>query len=288
MKKLVVFCLLCLLLANCRLQSQPNTWDWVQDSLIEITYHLPEAVPGQTYNVSVYLSCDTGKTFTKTPLTLVAGDVGKGIRPGKNKKIIWKVLVEIPDLRVGILIFDVRTVAEVRDDKTETIREKKQKHLFIGYKGSFTFNSFTAPIGFTIGFLGNPGLYLAGRLNPNYFMKSSYEIENGMCTTSGWILYEPDDYKIKRFSMIFGILPQIGKKLYINAGLGFTQYQYLTQILQDNTNAKEWAKDLDESFASYELEVGLLYQPGKIFIGAGVSNYNKDCADITISLGVVF
>jgi len=286
MKKIFVLFLLCLFWANSRLLSQPTTWIQ-KDSVIEITYHFKGIKHGQTYHVSVYASRDGGKIFTENPLALVTGDVGKGIKPGTNKKILWEVYKEMPDLE-GIIVFDVRPVAEVIDDKAETIKEKKQKHFFIGYKGSVTFKSFTAPIGITAGFLGKPGLYLSGRLNPNYFITSPYEIENKVPTSSGWIAPNPDDYKIKRFSVIIGIQPQVGKRLHILMGIGFTQYQLITQILQDNTNNTAWAKNLDESFTSYELEVGLLYQINNLFIGAGIANYKKKYADFTISVGVVF
>jgi hypothetical protein len=286
MKKIFVLFLLCLLLANSRLLSQPTTWIQ-RDSVIEITYHFKGIKPGQTYHVSVYASRDGGKTYIENPLALVTGDVGKGIRPGTNKKILWEVYKEIPDLE-GIIVFDVRPVAEISDEKVKVIRDKTQKRFFIGYKGSFSFKSVTAPIGITAGFLGKPGIYLSGRLNPNYFIPSPYEIENGDPTSSGWIVPNPDDYKIKRFSVIIGIQPQVSKRLHIMTGIGFTQYHHIAQLLQDNTNKTGWAKDLDKSFTSYELEVGLMYQIGKMYIGAGITNYNKKYADITISTGVVF
>ena len=285
MKKIFVLFFPCLLLAYSRLQSQPTTWIQ-KDSVIEITYHFTGAKPGQTYFVSVHVSRDGGKTFTEKPLALVTGDVGKGIKPGTNKKIIWEVYKEMPDLN-GLIVFDVRPVAEVSDAKAEVIKEKTQKHFFIGYKGSFTFKSFTAPIGITIGFLGKPGFYFSTRLNSNYFKSSPYEIINGN-PPSGWIFAGNDEEEIKRLSVTAGILKQLKTRMHIYAGIGFTQYQKIVQILQDTTEEIAWAKMTDESFNSYEIELGLLFQLKNIFLAGGITNYNKKYADITFSAGVVF
>ncbi len=55
--------------------------------------------------ILLYLSHDGGKTFSK-PLEKVSGDVGKGVAAG-NKRIVWNVLEELPELVGDNVVFMV-------------------------------------------------------------------------------------------------------------------------------------------------------------------------------------
>lgn len=65
-----------------------------------------------TYFIEVYCSEDGGKTYGPA-LKAVTGDVGPGIRPGKNKTIRWDVLSDKDEL-TGQIIFDVVATEEKR------------------------------------------------------------------------------------------------------------------------------------------------------------------------------
>ncbi|MBM3172066.1 MAG: formylglycine-generating enzyme family protein [Bacteroidetes bacterium] len=69
---------------------------------VVVEYVLQASEPQE---IAVYLSTDGGKTFSK-PLEKVSGDVGKGIAPG-NKRIVWNVLEELPELVGDNLVFMV-------------------------------------------------------------------------------------------------------------------------------------------------------------------------------------
>ncbi len=54
--------------------------------IIHIYYDLNAT--GGKFNVKLDLSTDGGKTFTIVPKS-VSGDIGKGVKPGENKHIVW-------------------------------------------------------------------------------------------------------------------------------------------------------------------------------------------------------
>ncbi len=77
-----------------------------QGDKVSITYDL-DGDASKRYLISIALSFDRGKTF---PLTLehLSGDVGKGIRPGSPKAIVWNLGEQFPfGLKGGDFVFSV-------------------------------------------------------------------------------------------------------------------------------------------------------------------------------------
>lgn len=265
--KRILLLLLILHFAFPQLYSQQVTWV-LKDSLIEITYNLPGTKPDQTFNVSVYVSRDGGTTYSENPLSLVTGDVGKGVKAGTNKKILWNVFKEMPDFG-GIIVFDVRP--EV----------KAPKRFYLGYKGSIT-----APLGFVAGFSGNTGFYFSSRLNTNLFINTTKEFNGTL--PGGWGYIEESN-KFQRFSLTAGIQQQLSKKVHFYAGIGYTTYNSIWQIKEnDYPENTEWAKDTEASFSSMEIEGGLFFQFDKVFLSGGISWYNKKYTDFIFAIGYVF
>tara|TARA_B100000963_G_C22527038_1_gene625811 strand:- start:448 stop:852 length:405 start_codon:yes stop_codon:yes gene_type:complete len=87
------------------------------DKKIEIYYDLENSWHKNGI-VQLFYSVDNGKTF-KGPLKKVSGSVGGNQYDGYDKKIIWDVLNEIPEL-TGIVTFKVK----YRDRKKFTIEPK--------------------------------------------------------------------------------------------------------------------------------------------------------------------
>lgn len=83
-------------------QSVKNIEAVVLDDIIVVTYDL-NGDEADLFNVNLYSSKDN----FKTPLTLVTGDVGQNINPGKKKRIEWLAKNELGDFE-GSLIFEVR------------------------------------------------------------------------------------------------------------------------------------------------------------------------------------
>jgi hypothetical protein len=65
------------------------------DETISVYYDL-DGMMEKSYNVSITLSDDFGNTFKVKPKA-ITGDVGKNIKPGKDKTIIWYVKEDFPD-----------------------------------------------------------------------------------------------------------------------------------------------------------------------------------------------
>ena len=58
------------------------------------------------YEVSLRLSDDGGRTFSTVPKSL-SGAVGKGVKPGRDKRIVWDVLRDRPRLEGSDFVFQV-------------------------------------------------------------------------------------------------------------------------------------------------------------------------------------
>ena len=62
------------------------------------------------YKVTVRGSSDGGFTY-KLPMKSVSGDIGKKVRPGSGKKIIWKALKDAGELEGDEFVFEVEAVS---------------------------------------------------------------------------------------------------------------------------------------------------------------------------------
>ncbi|MFQ6042958.1 MAG: formylglycine-generating enzyme family protein [Candidatus Poribacteria bacterium] len=75
--------------SNVHVEQRPGTEEAI------ITYDVDDA-DGDTLTISVQISDDGGRTFT-VPAKTFSGDIGAGIRPGKNKRIIWDAGKDLTD-----------------------------------------------------------------------------------------------------------------------------------------------------------------------------------------------
>jgi len=78
----------------------------IQGQKILVSYDL--AGEG-TYEVTLNLYRDGGRTLAERPRS-VSGDIGKDIRPGKGKRIVWDVLKDMESLEGEGFVFEVRAV----------------------------------------------------------------------------------------------------------------------------------------------------------------------------------
>jgi uncharacterized protein (TIGR02145 family) len=78
-----------------------------EGKMINIYYDL---IGGGTYDVKVFCSKDGGKTWGN-PLTQITGAIGKDMKAGYGKKIVWDVLAEREKLQ-GDIKFKVEAMSE--------------------------------------------------------------------------------------------------------------------------------------------------------------------------------
>ena len=91
------------------------------DNDVHIYYDL--SGDSEKYNVTVRGSSDGGITY-KLPMKTVSGDVGKKVRPGSNKKIIWKALKDAGQLEGDEFVFEVEAVSGPGKEFTNSIGMK--------------------------------------------------------------------------------------------------------------------------------------------------------------------
>jgi len=100
--------------SNVHAEQRPGTEQAV------ITFDLDDP-DGDTLTISVQISDDGGNTFT-VPAKTFSGDIGKGIRPGRNKRIVWdagKDLTELYDMdfRAKVTADDGKQTDEITWEK---------------------------------------------------------------------------------------------------------------------------------------------------------------------------
>jgi formylglycine-generating enzyme required for sulfatase activity len=103
----------------------------------DITYDVDDA-DGDTLTISVQISDDGGQTFT-VPAKTFSGDIGAGIRPGKNKRIVWdagKDLTEFYDMD-----FRAKVIADDGKKSDEIIWEKDGAKMRLIPAGKFSMGS---------------------------------------------------------------------------------------------------------------------------------------------------
>ncbi|WP_148230031.1 hypothetical protein [Marivirga tractuosa] len=91
-----------LLAQSAHAQSVKNVEAKVLDDIIVVTYDLNGNLE-EEFTVNLYSSKDN----FETPLTLVTGDVGLNVKPGKGKRIEWLSKSELGEFK-GNLIFELR------------------------------------------------------------------------------------------------------------------------------------------------------------------------------------
>jgi uncharacterized membrane-anchored protein YitT (DUF2179 family) len=65
------------------------------DNKVWIFYDL-QGEKKTTYQIQLLASTNGGKTYTISP-TNVTGDIGRDVKAGKNKEIIWHIMEDYPD-----------------------------------------------------------------------------------------------------------------------------------------------------------------------------------------------
>ena len=58
------------------------------------------------YKVSLRLSDDRGLTFSDVPKSL-SGAVGRGVKPGRNREVVWDALRDVRSLEGNDFVFEV-------------------------------------------------------------------------------------------------------------------------------------------------------------------------------------
>lgn len=104
------------------------------DSLI-ITYDLNSSSPSQLFNITLFSSHNN----YQNPITMVSGDVGNSINPGKQKTVNWNVTKELPpefNDEISIKIkAAIAITAKYKLNPLQNTSFKRGKQLNISWEG---------------------------------------------------------------------------------------------------------------------------------------------------------
>lgn len=231
---------------------------------IAITYDLSE-----TTDISLYITQDGGKTKTPIPLKFISGDVGRRIKPGVQKKILWRVLDQYPNqgFQGENISFIVKGSPRMSFFAT----------LNAGYSLDPGFNA-----GFMAGQLGTIGWYVKGMTTLSFPQSAEYE-----CDENGYIDYIMPAYSgqasVFKAYGVAGIAFRLSDPLYVNVGAG-----YGARIYEWELTSGQWVKNLPGSYGGFALDAGVIGRLGSVVLSAGVTLLLKGNVDICLGVGYVF
>ncbi len=105
-RKFLLINIIILISLSCLSQQLVNVWFNQNEKKEHIYNNIIEAKASQIFDVEVLFSRDNEKSWSGS-IKSVTGDVGKVIKPGKNKKITWDVLQDLERLVSEDVVFKV-------------------------------------------------------------------------------------------------------------------------------------------------------------------------------------
>ncbi|MCK5137224.1 MAG: hypothetical protein KAR19_15675 [Bacteroidales bacterium] len=225
---------------------------------IKISYRIGGSTESQLYNVVLTCSMDGGQRFEPQS---VIGDVGQNIRGGKSfYTVIWDVFEDIEEVGNGEFFVRIKLISDASTPFTSPRNQPRQRvvpietkeasssfrpgkktgstsqtetfhqKLFIAYNGS-VYN----PYGFSVGTIGNWGLYGSLRLGNYNEYKELFEgsvtagitkflIAKEKFRLHGYAGGGKGDF-LDEFAMEAGVIGVVMNRL--NLSLGFT---YITNV----------------------------------------------------------
>ena len=230
---------------------------------IAVTYDLNEMA-----DVSLYITQDGGKTKTLIPQVYLAGDVGKKVIPGVEKKMLWHVLEQYPNQNFQ------------GENMSFIVKGKPSLRFFsmlnVGYSLDSGFN-----IGATVGQLGLVGWYVRGMTTFSAPKKSEFS-----CNKDGYVddilpAYSGKANKFKA-SGVAGITVRMVAPIYLYAGAG-----YGARVLDWETTDGRWIKNTLGSYSGVAIDAGLMTKVKSIALSAGVTMVRRSI-DLNVGIGYVF
>lgn len=283
MKKSLILYILLFLLSSYNLLSQEidNVRASVEGTTIEIRYDIINARINHIFNIEVYYSIDNGNSFIG-PLRHVTGDVGDDITAGDNKKIIWDVFKEVDELNEHV-IFEVRA---------EVIEREIKRPYYLGLT-----TNLNAPIGLSVGQLGEFSWFATFRVHPGYFNQptTTYECNDDQVLNyneTGYYEFSKDRVR-SRIAVLAGVNYQFNQFLYFYGGLGYGSKDLYWHIdkysySDHSKTGEEYVKHADYSFSGVEAEFGCLYNYYRVVFTGSVSTLNFKRFDLNVGAGILF
>lgn len=230
---------------------------------IAVTYKLDEIA-----DVSLYWTQDEGKTKTLIPQSFLFGDAGKKVKPGQEKKILWRVLDQFPNQD-----YDAKHISFIVNGKPSML-------FFAMLNAGYSLDS-GVNAGVTFGQLGFIGWYAKFMTTFSAPKSADYECDENGYVNGTLPAYSGNASRSKVYG-VAGITVRLGAPIYLNAGVGYGTRNYAWE-----TNDGKWVKNVPGSYSSVAIDAGIMGKLNKIALSAGVTLV-KGKLDICIGVGYVF
>ena len=230
---------------------------------IAVTYDLSEMA-----SISLYLTQDGGKTKTLIPQAYLSGDAGNRVSPGKEKKILWRVLDQYPNqnFQGENLSFIVKGTPSMRFVAM----------LNAGYSLDSGFNA-----GVTVGQLGFIGWYVKGMTTFSAPKNSEFTCDENGYVDGTLPAYSGKANTFKAYG-VAGVNVRLGIPLYLCAGVG-----YGTRVYDWQTTDGNWVMNLPGSYSGVAIDAGLMARIECIALSAGATLIGGT-VDFSLGVGYVF
>ena len=291
MKRYILFIFLLLLAPLAMAQKRPVLGDPSASQFgsdIQVDYSI-QMEADMVCIVAVYISCDGGRHFQKTPLRQVEGDVGI-VRGTGNKTLIWHVLKEESALTGEDLVFKVNVERFWKEDGrtapphplTKEPKIKKEKKPVkkaivaapsVGFIPGLSYGLMAGWPGTQVGFYG--------KFRSNFVSTgASYECTRDGKAGSDYI-WTTGKSQVSNLAVTAGIMLPVSSFFYPYAGVGFVK----RDLAWEDSQGK-WARVKDASVSGIGLEAGVILRLGIYGFHAGINtgNFKYIGADAGIAL----
>lgn len=252
-----------MLSAICQAQSITNVDANQEGKSIAVTYDLNEMA-----DISLYVTQDGGRTKTLIPQAYLAGDAGKKVTPGSEKKILWRVLDQYPNQNFQ------------GENMSFIVKGKPSMRFFAMLNAGYSLDS-GFNMGASVGQLGFIGWYVKGMTTFAAPQNSEFECDENGYVDGSLPAYSGNASKFKAYG-IAGITVRMGIPVYLNAGVG-----YGARVYEWETTDGRWVKNLPGSYSGLAIDAGLMTKVKNIVISAGSTLVGGN-VDINVGVGYVF
>ena len=217
----------------------------------------------------------------KMPINAISGDVGKKVKEGKNRKIIWNVLEDVG------MTFNAENVVF-------TVKATSTWNTFIIAEGAMSFAPMQGSGGVMIGRVARWGYYAKFRSSfmfaseNGYFDKdgahlngygniSSYDLQSVLTSTKRNMELVAD------LGMMFNMSRNTKYPVCLYLGGGFGMRKQMWEINNNN-----WVRYAPTSHIGFSGDFGILASLKGFIIEAGVNTINFQYLEVQFGLGYMF
>lgn len=218
-------------------------------------------------------------------LKAISGDVGKGVKAGANRKIVWRPLDEYESFKAQ----NVRFKVEAQSLYDYYVQNAKIKTLLLGQVGYSVAPQLS--YGLTVGQMYKGiGWYVNGRTNFQFGKPSQYT-----CDGQGYIEGERPFYSGKSSTIHYVIncgfmmnfLEWSSKNKFNTFGF-YVGGGYGKRELQWETTDGLWVKYAPTSYAGFSGNIGLFGSIYGVTLNIGVNTINFKYMELEAGIGLVF